>query len=197
MSSKILEQELSNLSAIECAIRLIGCDIVRYDDNKVMVGRIVETEAYDQSDLSSHSYRGITKRNSVMFGLSGRAYVYFTYGMHYCMNIVTGKVNEGSAVLIRALIPLTGIDQMKINRKTSDLYNLLSGPAKICQALSIDKSLNGHNLVNKPLLLRLNQPLNLDRLEFSPRIGIKEPTGNRLFWRVYLKSSVYLSRKVK
>jgi len=197
MSSNILEQELSNLSAIECAIRLIGCDIARYVDNKVMIGKIVETEAYDQSDLSSHSYRGVTQRNSVMFGPSGRAYVYFTYGMHYCMNIVTGKVNEGSAVLIRALMPLTGIDQMEVNRKTIDQYNLLSGPAKICQALSIDKSLNGHNLANKPLLLRLNNPISLSQIDFSPRIGIQEPVSNRLFWRVFLKSSPYLSRKVK
>ena len=108
MSDLSLENEFSAMSATEAAARLIGCEIVRTIANQQLIGRIVETEAYDQGDPASHSYRGKTSRNSVMFGPAGRLYVYFTYGMHYCMNVVVGASGYGAAVLIRALEPVAG-----------------------------------------------------------------------------------------
>jgi len=191
---KFLEQELSSLSALDCAIRLIGCELERIINGKIVRGMIVETEAYDQSDTASHSYRGITARNYVMFGPAGRAYVYFTYGMHYCLNVVVGKVDDGSAVLIRALEPLEGISIMENNRNTKDKFNLLSGPAKLCQALAIDKNMNGHNLTKSPLRLIIKKSIDKNLIGRSARIGIREPEDNSLLFRVFLKDSKYLSR---
>src|SRR6478735_1935982 len=103
--------ELSDLlsgSVDEVAPRLLGCHLVRELDGQTVRVKIVETEAYHQSDAASHSYKGRTPRTDVMFGPAGHLYVYFTYGMHYCCNIVTGQVGEGSAVLIRAVEPVAG-----------------------------------------------------------------------------------------
>lgn len=188
---------LNQGSALNSAIRLIGSDLERVVDGHILRARIVETEAYDESDRSSHSYHGMTNRNSVMFGPSGTAYVYFTYGLHYCFNVVVGEVGEGSAVLIRALEPIVGEEIMMQNRQTENRFNLLSGPAKLCQALAIDKTLNGHNLACEPLRLILKSPLIKNKIGFSERIGINEPKNNILLWRVFLKSSNYLSRRKK
>src|SRR5882757_7921267 len=103
MSSKIGDFEFLKLPSYEVAPRLLGCELVRELNGQRLVGRIVETEAYDQTDAASHSYKGETPRTSVMFGPAGQLYVYFTYGMHFCMNVVTGEVGHGAAVLIRAL----------------------------------------------------------------------------------------------
>jgi DNA-3-methyladenine glycosylase len=190
-----LIKEFRDVSAYEAAIRLIGGEIERVIGTKVMRGKIVEVEAYDQSDIASHSYRGVTTRNAVMFGKSGSAYVYFTYGMHHCLNVVVGREGEGSAVLIRALEPLAGESIMKKNRSVTSTINLLNGPAKLCQALAIDKNLNGHVLSREPLRLKLNEPLSKTQIGFSSRIGIHESKNNKLLWRVFLKSSPFLSRK--
>ena len=104
------------VSAVELAQKLLGKILVRNINGKLIKVKIVETEAYHQRDAASHSYRGETPRNSVMFGPAGVAYVYFTYGMHYCFNVVTGLAGEGSAVLIRALEPVEGLDVMRANR---------------------------------------------------------------------------------
>src|ERR1700722_3195787 len=103
-------------SAQEVAPRLLGCLITRIIDGQELTGIIVETEAYDQTDVASHSYRGITPRTEVMFGPPGFAYVYFTYGMHYCMNVVVGEKGYGAAVLIRAIEPIKGTELMQQNR---------------------------------------------------------------------------------
>ena len=190
-----LEQELSLLSTLDCAIRLIGCELERIINGKIVRGMIVETEAYDQSDKVSHSYRGVTPRKYVMFGPAGRAYVYFTYGMHYCLNVVVGKVDDGSAVLIRALEPLEGISLMENNRNTKDKFNLLSGPAKLCQALAKDKNMNGHNLTKPPLRLIIKKSIDKKLIGRSARIGVHEPKDNALLSRVFLKDSKYLSGK--
>lgn len=195
--TNLLLQELSQLNAFQAAKRLLGCEIERTINHQILRGKIVEVEAYDQNDVASHSYKGITKRNSAMFGQAGTAYVYFTYGMHYCLNVVVGREEEGSAVLIRALEPLTGESMMKKNRQTILNTNLLNGPAKLCQALAIDKNFNGHNLTIKPLVLKLNPPTPEDQINFSHRIGVKEFNHNKLPWRLCLKSSVFLSRLIK
>jgi DNA-3-methyladenine glycosylase len=109
--------------------------------NGPCVGRIVEVEAYRQDDPASHSFRGLTPRTAVMFGPPGHLYVYFTYGMHYCANIVTGADGEGAAVLLRAVAPLDGIDLMTERRRGR--RPLADGPAKLCQAFAIGPSHNG------------------------------------------------------
>ena len=105
------------------------------------VGRIVEVEAYMAFDPASHAFRGKTNRNAVMFGPAGHLYVYFTYGMHHCVNVVTGKAGDGQAVLLRAVEPLAGIDVMVARRGRS--RNVADGPGKLCQAFAIDLSANG------------------------------------------------------
>src|SRR5437868_45995 len=104
--------ELLGAPAEVVAPRLLGCHLVREVDGQTLAGKIVETEAYSQFDAASHSYRGQTPRTEIMFGPPGFLYVYFTYGMHYCCNIVTGEAGQGSAVLIRALEPLEGLETM-------------------------------------------------------------------------------------
>lgn len=108
------------------------------------VGRIVEVEAYTSDDLASHSSRGMTARNAVMFGPAGHLYVYFTYGMHHCANVVTGAELDGQGVLMRALHPVAGVDIMRARRGRD--RNLSDGPGKLCQAMGIDLASNGLDL---------------------------------------------------
>lgn len=174
------------------AQRLLGCQLVRELDGRRLIGTIVETEAYDQSDAASHSYRGVTPRTSVMFGPPGYLYVYFTYGMHYCCNIVTGKAGEGSAVLIRALEPLEGAEQMAAHRQGRSGHDLTNGPAKLCQAFAIDKQLNTHDLRQPPLQLLVQPALATEDIVISTRIGIREAQEQP--WRFYVKDNPYVSR---
>jgi DNA-3-methyladenine glycosylase len=175
------------------APRLLGCRLVRELDGQLLTGRIVETEAYSQEDVASHSYRGETPRTKVMFGPAGFLYVYFTYGMHYCCNIVTGPPGHGSAVLIRAVEPLSGQDIMSFNRRGLEEENLTNGPAKLCQALGIDKHLNGHNLRRAPLRLELAPPVPQTDIIQTTRIGITQ--AQDVPWRFYLKGNPYVSKQ--
>lgn len=181
-----------NQPAEVCAPALLGCYIERQLGGQRLVGRIVETEAYDQEDAASHSYRGQTPRTEVMFGPPGRAYVYFTYGMHHCFNIVVGPQGRGSAVLVRALEPISGLPAMRANRPGVDDSQLTNGPAKLCYALSIDRRLNGHDLSRPPLLFRLNEDLPAEPVVQAKRIGISRDTHRR--WRWYLKGNPYVSK---
>lgn len=186
-----------NLSFLEgdvvaVAQRLLGCELVRVLDGHELRASIVETEAYHQSDAASHSFKGETPRTSVMFGPPGRVYVYFTYGMHYCMNIVTGVVGEGSAVLIRAIEPLDGLAIMERNRKGLSGVQVSNGPAKACQALGVDKSLNGHALHEPPLQLKVRPALKPHTIVAATRIGISKDV-HRL-WRFYCKGNPFVSR---
>lgn len=164
------------------APRLLGCLLVRQIDGRRLAGRIVETEAYDQSDAASHSYRGQTPRTDVMFGPAGHLYVYFTYGMHYCCNIVTGQPGEGSAVLIRALEPVDGIDDGQ----------LTNGPAKLCKVFQIDKGWNGHDLHDLPLRLEVRPPLEQTAIVQTTRVGISR--AQDVPWRFYVRGNHFVSK---
>ena len=183
----ILEGESS-----EAAQRLLGCLLVRQLEGAQLIGRIVETEAYDETDAASHSYHGKTPRTAVMFGPSGYLYVYFTYGMHYCCNIVTGPEGIGSAVLIRAIEPLKGNEVMSVNRRGVQGVDLTNGPAKVCQALRIDKVLNGHDLNQVPLQLVEYPAIPTRDITQTTRIGINR-AKDRL-WRFYITDSISVSR---
>lgn len=179
-------------TAERVAPRLLGCYLVRELDGQRLVGRIVETEAYSQTDAASHSYRGQTPRTDVMFGPAGHLYVYFTYGMHYCCNVVTGQAGHGAAVLIRALEPLEGVEAMSQHRHTRPEHELTNGPAKLCQALQINKRLNGHDLRQPPLQLIAQAPLPQTQIMQTTRIGINR--AQDVPWRFYIKDNPYVSR---
>jgi DNA-3-methyladenine glycosylase len=176
--------------AADVAPLILGCYLERELDGQKLIGRIVEVEAYDQTDAASHSYRGRTPRTEVMFGPSGHLYVYFTYGMHYCCNIVTGHNSEGSAILIRALEPISGENFMAENRHNRK--DLTNGPAKICQALLIDKSFNGHNLSLAPLKLIKRTPIKAEQVVQTTRIGISR--SKDMPWRYYIKDNAFVSK---
>ncbi|NJC39907.1 DNA-3-methyladenine glycosylase [Brevundimonas alba] len=153
-------------------------------------GVIVETEAYDISDPASHSFGGPTRRNAAMFGATGCAYVYRIYGLHWCFNVVCDAGQPGSAVLVRALEPRTGLERMHERRGLLPTASLCSGPGKLCEALGIDGSLNGRPLDQAPFALRLHaQPPELVQ---GVRIGITK--GAETPWRFGLKGSRFLSR---
>jgi DNA-3-methyladenine glycosylase len=179
--------------AVEVAPRLLGCLLVReLEDGTRISGRIVETEAYHQSDAASHSYKGKTPRTEIMFGPPGFVYVYFTYGMHYCVNVVTGPEGEGSAVLIRAIEPVEGIERMRANRGGLETTQLTNGPAKLCQALQIDKQLNGHDLHTLPLQLRVQPPIDASEIVTTTRIGITKDAHRP--WRFYVAGNPFVSK---
>ena len=179
----------------EVAKKLLGKILVRVISGKILFGKIVETEAYlDENDLASHSAVGMTERNKVMFGEAGLAYVYFTYGMHYCFNVVTGEVGKGSAVLIRSLEPIDGIDLMKKFRQKDDVHILTNGPAKLCQALKIDKRLNGVDLKTSNEIF-IAEPDKNEKFEvvITKRIGIEK--SKDLLLRFYIKENKFVSKK--
>lgn len=176
--------------ASSVAKKLLGCYLIRDIGDHVIRAKIVETESYDQYDAASHSFNGRTARTDVMFGESGHLYVYFTYGLHYCCNVVTGAVGEGSAVLIRAVEPVEGRDFVEHHRGKTGI-EVTNGPAKLCQALDIDKRLNGHNLRYFPLRLETGPPLPARSIMAVPRIGIsKEREALRRF---YIRGNPYVS----
>ncbi len=176
------------------APRLLGCTFTRHIDGEDIIVRIVEVEAYDQDDAASHAFRGETPRNRVMFGESGRLYVYFTYGMHYCCNVATGPAGHGSGILIRAVEPLNGLDLLEARRGLAGV-NVTNGPGKLCQALGIDLAMNGHDLRIPPLVLA-EAPLHPgETITRSPRIGISKATD--LLRRFHITGNRYVSRGPK
>lgn len=183
-----------NSSADSVAPLLLGCILERQIDDKVIRAKIVETEAYESTDAASHSFKPKTERTSVMFDRYGQLYVYFTYGMHYCMNIVVGPAGHGAAVLIRAAEPLdqASYDILSQNRHGQTGVNMTNGPAKLCQALNINKTLNGHDLREAPLKLLPQPPLGPNEIQQTNRIGISR--ARSLKWRFYIKHSPYISK---
>ena len=164
MTSPLLDRDWLAVDAETCADRLIGATLVRtLPDGARMAGVIVETEAYcGAADRAAHTFGGRrTARNESMYQRAGTAYVYFTYGMHFCMNVVCGEEGEGVAVLVRALEPVEGVDLMRAHRagkrEASSLTerDLCSGPAKLCAALRVDRELNGVDLLDPGSALTL------------------------------------------
>jgi DNA-3-methyladenine glycosylase len=157
-------------------------------------GVIVETEAYDMGDPASHSYPGPTARNAVMFGPPEHVYVYRSYGIHWCMNLVCREAGHGAAVLLRALEPTHGIAQMQARRGVDDARLLCAGPGRLCQALAVTGERNGAPLDAPPFtLIAPRQVLPATAIARGPRIGISRATERP--WRFGLKNSRFLSRK--
>jgi len=187
-----LQKEFYLQKCLVVAKELIGKILVRIKDGKVYSGIIVETEAYlGAKDPASHAYPGKTRRNENMFSDGGIIYVYFTYGNHYCFNVVTEPSGIANAVLIRAVEPMLGIDEMKQNRGTCDIYNLASGPGKLTKAFEIDAKLNGSDLAGSEIFIMENEQKDI-KVARSKRIGItKNP--DKLF-RFYAKDNRFVSR---
>lgn len=157
------------------ARELLGRRLVRICDGQRLSGRIVETEAYiGQSDLACHASRGLTPRTAVMFGPPGHAYVYFIYGMHHCLNVVTEPEGFAAAVLIRALEPLEGLGVMRTLRGGRPEQQLTDGPGKLCQALQITRALNGMDLVTGDVLfIEADSSVPDDAVRTTPRVNVR------------------------
>ena len=164
---------------------LLGCTLTRTitlnGEKHKLVARIVETEAYDQDDPASHAFGGPSERNATMFGPAGHLYVYVSYGMHHCCNVVCGPEGFGSGCLVRAVEPLEGVEVMRELREAGrarkhplKLRDLTNGPGKVCAALGIDKGLYGHDLTVEPLLLDFAPLLPEETIGRSPRVGISK-----------------------
>lgn len=175
---------------IQVAKRLLGAYLIHDSPDGRTVGRIVETEAYLSNDPASHSFKGMNRKNAQMFGPPGRAYVYLSYGMYYCFNVVTQKKGVGEGVLIRSLEPVEGLGLMKKRRKTDDVKNLCSGPGKLVIAVGIRKEHNGCDLSKGCLRLKLTS--SRPKIVTTTRIGIKE--GAKLPYRFYIKDNLFVSR---
>jgi DNA-3-methyladenine glycosylase len=159
-------------ATVDVAKQLLGKYLVRNHPQGVTVGRIVETEAYiGPHDLACHASHGRTPRTEVMFGPAGHAYVYFVYGVHYMLNLVTEAFNHPAAVLIRALEPIDGIELMQTRRKTEKRRDLCSGPGKLCQAFAIDRSLNAADLCGDIIHVE-DRGAPVPKLSAKPRIGV-------------------------
>ncbi|MFO7447038.1 MAG: DNA-3-methyladenine glycosylase [Ignavibacteriaceae bacterium] len=182
------------------AKELLGKILIKNEDGKLFSGKIVEVEAYDGAiDEAAHTYIGKTKRNAVMFGEGGYLYVYFTYGAHFCSNVVTGKEGSGTAVLIRAVEPLQGIDLMTENRfgrvlkNEKEKFNLTSGPGKVCSAFEINRQHYGEDLTGNKIYI-LDQPkVKKENIVTTTRIGITKSVD--LLWRFYIKDNPYVSKR--
>lgn len=174
---KKLRKSFYTRKCLTVAKELIGKVFVRKKGNKIYSGIIVETEAYTgKTDAASHSYRGMTNRNKFMFAEGGIAYVYFTYGSHYCINVVAEKEHVSHAVLIRALEPVEGIELMKKNRGTDDFYNLTNGPGKLTKAFEIDLKQNGIDLCGDEIYIAEPAEGKKIKIQKSKRIGITKNT---------------------
>ena len=172
--------------------------VSRDPSGDVLTARIVEVEAYrGAEDPGSHAYRGMTKRNATMFGPPGHLYVYFTYGMHWCANVVARERVEGSAVLLRAAMPVNGIDLMRSRRvKARRDRDLLAGPAKLCQAFGITGAHDGTDLTRRAGALRVvddGVPPPADPL-VSTRIGLAPGRGDEFAWRYCVAGDPHISR---
>jgi len=185
--SRRLPQSFFARSALEVAHDLIGCTLLHAG----VGGRIVENEAYAATDPCSHSFRGQTPRNAVMFGPPGHLYVYFTYGMHFCANVSCEAEGVGAAVLFRALEPTAGLEEMASRRGRTEPHLLCSGPARLTEALGIGREHNGLPVWKPPLTILPRPSATAPRIVATPRIGVG---GDPAPWRFVDARSAFLSR---
>lgn len=182
---------------------LLGCTLTRTitlnGEKHKLVARIVETEAYDQDDPASHAFGGPSDRNAAMFGPAGHLYVYVSYGMHHCCNVVCGPEGFGSGCLVRAVEPLEGVEVMRELREAGRAYkhplklrDLTNGPGKVCAALGIDKELYGHDLTVEPLVLDFAPLLPGETIGRSPRVGISKNIDAPK--RFFIEGNAFVSR---
>lgn len=195
MPEYLLNQSFYNRQVVDVAIDLIGRRLVRQVNGNRISGVICETEAYDGvTDLACHARVGKTRRNETMFGPPGYAYVYFTYGMHWCFNVVTGQEGYAAAVLIRAIVPDSGLEIIAKNRQGIEKKHWVDGPAKLTRALMIDISQNGVCLTNIKNGLWIEEGIQMDKtcINQGPRIGIEntpEPWRSKP-WRFWMDQKV-------
>ena len=196
--TKKLPPEFYLQDTVTVARALLGCVLWRRRGRQLLAARLVETEAYlGANDAASHARRGLrSKRNESMYLEGGHAYVYFTYGMYWCLNVVTQESDIAEAVLIRAAEPLQGIESMRRRRpKAKRDHDLLSGPGKLCMALDIDRRLDGEPLDgNRLFLTEHDAPVGESDIIVSPRIGV-EGAVDAAHWplRFYLRENRYVS----
>jgi DNA-3-methyladenine glycosylase len=184
-----LDRDFFDRSVHEVAPELIGVTLLVGG----VGGLIVEVEAYDHEDPAAHGYRGRTERNASMFGPPGQAYVYRSYGIHWCLNFVCEPRDVASAVLIRALEPMHGIDVMRARRALNDPRLLCSGPGRLCQALGVTGTHNGLSLTEPPFELRARD--DTPELAVGPRVGITKAADQP--WRYALADSPFVSRPIR
>jgi DNA-3-methyladenine glycosylase len=199
MRPRVLPRRFYTRNTVTVAKDLLGKKLVHMVGAKRLSGLIVEVEAYlGEKDAAAHTYRGRrTERNEAMYMVGGHAYVYFVYGMHWCLNAVTGKADEPHAVLIRALEPVEGIEIMQKNRGVTKLTNVASGPAKLCQAFGIDKDHYGADLTKRGRLFIEEAGVRVPRkkIQVTPRIGVAY-AGTAARWplRFYIADNPHVSK---
>ena len=194
-----LPRALFAAPTLAVARRLLGQRLVRRLDGELLVGRIVEAEAYGGTDDStSHAYHGPRGRAKGMFGQVGRAYVYLIYGVHSCLNVVAHPQDAAGAVLIRALAPETGIDRMRTLRGEAPLHQVARGPGRLCAALLIDRGLEGVDLCDpaSPLYLAAGLPVPDGAVSAGQRVGVRgRPEDMSLPWRLFITGDPSVSRQ--
>ena len=194
---KAIKQSFFMQETAPVAEKLLGSYIIRRIKGKRLMGRIVETEAYlGHKDPSCHSFKGLwTKRTKTMYLPGGHSYIYLTYGMYYCFNVVTRGRKEPEAVLIRALEPLEGLSEMKKNRHKENIRELCSGPGKLSQAFYITKALNGKNLCQTGEIY-IAKGAKIKNVEVDSRVGLPLHEDSA-YWllRFYEKNNPFVSLK--
>ena len=192
MTSGRLPRSFYARPAQEVAPDLLGRVLVRaFPDGSRAAARIVEVEAYGPDDPASHAFRGRTARNAVMFGPPGHLYVYFTYGMHHCMNAVTGRAGEGAAVLLRAAEPLEGADAMAARRGRERRLELCSGPGRLTQALGVDRRARRPGSRDRAATIWVEDGPRPGAVATGIRVGVHETTRR---WRFWLEGNPFVSR---